>query len=102
MINQLKAIVGFKEEEEIPLSKNVAIDEVSSASKAEDEDFLKTRIENLDLSVRTLNALSNANIRTVGGLARKKEADILDIEGMGAKGVSEIKKALAEHGITLK
>ena len=52
--------------------------------------------------MRTLNALSNANIRTVGGLARKKEADILDIEGMGAKGVSEIKKALAEHGITLK
>lgn len=103
MINQLKAIVGFKEEEEMPISKNTTIDESSvSASKEEDEDFLKTRIENLDLSVRTLNALSNANIRTVGGLARKKEADILDIEGMGAKGLSEIKKALAEHGITLK
>jgi DNA-directed RNA polymerase subunit alpha len=99
MIHQLKSIVGFKEEEELPISKNVAIDEASAGAK---EDFLKTRIENLDLSVRTLNALSNANIRTVGGLARKKEEDILEIEGMGAKGVSEIKKALAEHGITLK
>lgn len=103
MINQLKAIVGFKEEEELPLSKNTPVAEVSSSdTKEADEDFLKTRIENLDLSVRTLNALSNANIRTVGGLARKKEQDILDIEGMGAKGLSEIKKALADHGITLK
>lgn len=103
MIHQLKSIVGFKEEEELPVSKNVVIDEASAgANKEADEDFLKTRIENLDLSVRTLNALSNANIRTVGGLARKKEEDILEIEGMGAKGVSEIKKALGEHGITLK
>lgn len=103
MINQLKAIVGFKEEEELPLSKLALMDETSaSTSKEVDEDFLKTRIENLNFSVRTFNALSNANIRTVGGLARKKEEDILDIEGMGAKGVSEIKKALAQHGITLK
>ena len=103
MINQLKAIVGFKEEEELPVSKPALVDEASaSTAKEADEDFLKTRIENLDLSVRTLNALSNANIRTVGGLARKKEEDILEIEGMGAKGVSEIKKALADHGITLK
>ncbi|MCX6703540.1 MAG: DNA-directed RNA polymerase subunit alpha [Candidatus Zambryskibacteria bacterium] len=103
MITQLKAVVGFKEEEELPVPKSVAFDQAQTTeAKEEDEDFLKTRIENLDLSVRTLNALSNANIRTVGGLARKKEADILEIEGMGAKGVSEIKKALADHGITLK
>ena len=100
MINQLKAIVGFKEEEfSMP-----AMPEISSQSVQEnvDEDFLKTRIENIDLSVRTLNALSNANIRTIGGLARKKEKDILDIEGLGDKGVQEIKKALSEFGISLK
>ena len=49
-----------------------------------------------------MNALSNANIRTVGGLARKKEKDILDIEGMGAKGLGEVKEVLATFGITLK
>ena len=67
-----------------------------------DPEFLKTRIENLELSTRTMNALSSANIRTIGGLARKKEKDILEIEGLGAKGVAEIKRVLAEHGITLK
>ncbi len=99
MINQLKAIVGFKEEDVI----------VSSAGKGEtpksdttDEDSLKTRIENLNLSARTMKALSNANIRTVGGLARKKEKDILEIEGLGSKGLTEIKEILKSLGITLK
>jgi DNA-directed RNA polymerase subunit alpha len=67
-----------------------------------DSEFLKTRIENLDLSVRTVNALSNANIRTVGGLAKKKAEDLNDIEGLGAKGIQEIKKALSNFGIILK
>ncbi len=99
MINQLKAIVGFKEEEILmPAGK-----EEGMAAKAEvDDDSLKTRIETLNLSARTLNALSNANIRTVGGLARKKEKDILEIEGLGAKGLSEIKEVLSTFGITLK
>jgi DNA-directed RNA polymerase subunit alpha len=49
-----------------------------------------------------MNALSNANIRTVGGLSRKREQDILEIEGLGAKGLQEIKKALSNFGIVLK
>lgn len=102
MINQLKAIIGFKEEEEIVISNNKGGDEESSSKETPDEDVLKTRIDTLNLSARTLNVLSNANIRTVGGLARKKEKDILDIEGLGAKGLSEIKEILESFGITLK
>ncbi len=100
MINQLKAIVGFKEEEVI-IPQNAFVDE-SPQKSGLDEDSLKTRIETLDLSARTLNALSNANIRTVGGLARKKEKDILEIEGLGSKGLTEIKEVLASFGINLK
>ena len=98
MISQLKSIVGFKEEDVImpSLSKDDFMKESA------DEDSLKTRIETLNLSARTLNALSNANIRTVGGLARKKEKDILEIEGLGSKGLTEIKDVLLSFGITLK
>jgi len=99
MISQLKAIVGFKEEEVLMPSSQKEDD---SRDQTVDEDSLKTRIETLNLSARTLNALSNANIRTVGGLARKKEKDILEIEGLGAKGLTEIKEMLAGFGITLK
>jgi len=101
MINQLKSIVGFQEEAEVSAVPSVGSEE--SAKKPEvDAELLKTRIESVGLSARTFNALSNANIRTVGGLARKREKDLLEIEGLGAKGISEIKTKMAEFGITLK
>ena len=103
MIHQLKAIIGFKEEElivEIPpempaMSEEPVGDDV-------DTEFLKTRIDSLDLSARTQNALAAANIRTVGGLVRKKEEDLMEIDGLGEKGVQEIKRALSNFGVTLK
>ena len=108
MIQQLKAIVGFKEDEVVApveaAEETVDAEGVDGdASKKElDVEFLKTRIDAIGLSPRTVKALSNANIRTVGGLARKKEVDILDVEGLGSKGVQEIKKVLSGYGITLK
>ncbi len=105
MINQLKAIIGFKEEViETPTleAKTSAPVESPKNSKEIDPEVLKTRIETLDLSLRTVNALTAANIRTVGGLVRKREDDILDVEGLGNKGVQEIKKALGNIGVSLK
>ena len=102
MINQLKAIVGFKEEEVVVEKSEEKSESVSSEKKELDAEFLKTRIETLGLSQRTSNALSSANLRTVGGLVRKKEIDIENIEGLGPKGIQEIRKALSEFGITLK
>ncbi len=104
MITQLKSIVGFKEDEVI---KELKDEEISKATVSESEpemdvEFLKTRIDAIGLSPRTTKAITGANIRTVGGLARKKEVDILDIEGLGSKGVQEIKKVLSQYGITLK
>ncbi len=98
MISQLKAIVGFKEPEVIVEE----VKEKADDSKETDAEFMKTRIETLDLSARTINALSNGNIRTVGGLARKKAKDLDDVEGLGSKGIQEIKKVLSNYGITLK
>jgi len=101
MINQLKAVIGFKDEN-FDLRSAIS-DEVAANKPASlDPDLLKTRIETLDLSLRTVNALSAANIRTLGGLARKKEEDILDVDGLGSKGIQEIKKLLSGYGINLK
>ena len=100
IIEQLKAIIGFEEPVEVKESKKS--ENEGEIGDETDSEFLKTRIEGLDLSARTVNALSAANIRTVGGLAKKKEKDLSDIEGLGAKGINEIKKALSNFGITLK
>lgn len=104
MITQLKAVIGFKEEIE-PLVEEQGNDEAEKPPvehKEVDAEFLKTRVEELGLSQRTANVLSQANIRTVGGLARKREDDILAIEGLGQKGLQEIKRTLSGFGITLR
>ncbi len=108
MINQLKAVIDFKEpEEEVKVEKEKKGEE--KAEEADDAkkgdafaDVLKTRTDGLDLSTRTLNALTGANIRTLGGLARKKREDLLEVEGIGEKGISEIKKVLSKFGLNLK
>jgi DNA-directed RNA polymerase subunit alpha len=107
MIEQLKAIVGFEEpiEEEVEevVSKREDKEKKDEPKKEIDPEILKTRIDAIaGLSQRTQNALSSANIRTIGGLARKSEEDILDIDGLGTKGVQEIKKVLSDFGINLK
>jgi len=102
MINQLRSIVGFKEDAPVEESVVETVDEEAMAKSDVDPEILKTRVESLEVSARTQNALAGANIRTVGGLARKKEKDLLEIEGLGAKGIQEIRKALGEFGITLK
>ena len=105
MIYQLKAIVDFKEpEEEVKIEKKKKEDKTGENEKKSEEfaDVLKTRIDTLDLSTRTLNALTAANIRTLGGLARKKREDLLELEGIGEKGITEIKKVLGKLGLNLK
>ena len=105
MINQLKAIVDFKETEEVVVVEKKESKKEIKEEEKNDEDFtdiLKTRTDNLDLSTRTLNALTTANIRTLGGLARKKREDLLEVEGIGEKGINEIKKVLSKYGFNLK
>jgi DNA-directed RNA polymerase subunit alpha len=107
MILQLKAIVGFKEDEEIetPAMDTASSDEGSIVEGAEhgaDTEIFKTRISELELSSRVEAALDGASIRTVGGLARKREEDLLAIEGLGQKGMQEIKRALSNFGLTLR
>jgi DNA-directed RNA polymerase subunit alpha len=75
--------------------------EVKEAVAEPDTEVLKTRIETLELSSRTLQALEAASIRTVGGLVRKKKDDILALDGIGPKGVEEIIELLTTMGLSL-
>ncbi|MDO8493523.1 MAG: DNA-directed RNA polymerase subunit alpha [bacterium] len=109
MISQLKAIVGFIEEVPEVAEEDKISDEESKGGEqggdnesARQEDVMKIRIEDVSFSTRTQKALSEASIRTVGGLARKREEDLRNIDGLGEKGISEIKRALGNYGINLK
>ncbi|MFT5849576.1 MAG: DNA-directed RNA polymerase subunit alpha [Patiriisocius sp.] len=90
MVHQLKSVIGFQEPKQESVDAPIVAEEVAAEEVEMDPDVLKTRIETLDLSARTLAALEEANIRTVGGLVRKKKDDILALDGIGPKGVDEI------------
>lgn len=116
MIEQLAAIVSVDSKKVIDevqsrVSSAIAspVVEALATDSADDQDdgvdvtdVLKNRIDTIGLSTRTLNALSAANIRTVGGIARKKVEDLLEIDGIGDKGITEIKEALSQFNLSLK
>ncbi len=110
MLDQFKAILDLKEfviPEVVTEKMSVApaaedAAEVSAESSVDMTDVLKTRIDSIQLSTRTLNALSEAGIRTVGGLIQKTEKDLLDLDGFGEKGLKELKEVLTDFGLALK
>ncbi len=104
MINQLKAVIGFQEEADMSSNSSshnpdlMGMPETSSDAK----DPAKMKIEELELSTRTSAALSDAGIRTVGGLSKKSVAQLKELDGVGDKAVTEISDALAALGLALK
>ncbi len=99
MIHQLKAVIGFKDQ--TPVTAATESVPATTQTTEPDTEILKTRIETLDLSTRTLQALEVASIRTVGGLVRKTKDDILALDGIGPKGVEEIIDLLTKMGLNL-
>lgn len=106
MISQLSAVRGFEESVVAETGAEASTEEgeevVSPAVAIAPEDISKAKIEDLGLTSRTINALSLGGVRTVGGLMRKKEEDLLELSGLGEKGIKEIRRALSNYGITLK
>ncbi len=57
-------------------------------------------IEELELSVRSLNCLDNAQVRTVGELRQKTIAELLKTKNFGRRSILEINEALARIGLS--
>ena len=69
----------------------------------ESSDPLKTKVVDLkNLSTRTLNVLETGKIVKVKDIVKNSEENLRALEGMGDKGIKEIKKAIGEFGLTLK
>jgi DNA-directed RNA polymerase subunit alpha len=64
-------------------------------------DNLFKRIEEVELSVRSANCLDNADIKYIGELVQKSEAEMLRTKNFGRKSLNEIKEILGEMGLAL-
>ncbi|WP_320205100.1 DNA-directed RNA polymerase subunit alpha C-terminal domain-containing protein, partial [Staphylococcus aureus] len=87
------------------LSSFVELDvtkQVEPARKeAEVDPILLRPIDDLDLTVRSMNCLKAENIRFVGDLLQRAETDLLKTPNLGKKSLAEIKAVLATHGLAM-
>jgi DNA-directed RNA polymerase subunit alpha len=58
-------------------------------------------VDELELSVRSANCLQNANIRYIGELVQRSEAEMLRTKNFGRKSLNEIKEVLQSMGLSL-
>lgn len=74
-----------------------------TVKEAEGEsDAKKMKIKDLNISSRIISSLEAGGIKTVAGLVSKSPEKIMEMEGMGEKGLIELKKSLKKMGLSLK
>jgi DNA-directed RNA polymerase subunit alpha len=101
--DQFSVLTSIKEVEEVVEEEVVEAPIEAEVAEVVAEDVTKTEVTALkNLSTRTLNVLEKANIATVADIVKLTEVQVGELEGMGAKGIKEIKKAIGDFGINLK
>jgi DNA-directed RNA polymerase subunit alpha len=95
---QLSIFINFEEPVEMPQA-------LPDEPKPLNPNLFKS-VDELELSVRSANCLQNANIRYIGELVQKTEAEMLKTKNFGRKSLNEIKEVLnsmsLELGMTLE
>jgi len=86
----------------LPSEELIKEEEPTEVKEEESQDATKITVEDLKLTGRTLNVLLKNNIKTVGGVIKKSEKTLSDLEGMGDKAMSEIKRKIKKLGLELK
>ena len=66
------------------------------------EESKPTKIENMDLSVRSYNCLKRAGIDTLQQLAKLSYEDLIQVRNLGRKSVDEIIEKLKEYGYEIQ
>ncbi len=89
LISQYEALAG---------DKRVEAGDVPGNVEEQDDATLNMKIEDLDLSARTTNALLNNDIMVVRDLIMQDEGDLRNLKGFGQKAFDEVKEKLTELG----
>jgi DNA-directed RNA polymerase subunit alpha len=92
--DHLIILLNFEEEEDIPESHE-------TESEVYINENLNRSVEELELTVRSANCLKAANIKTIGDLVQKSEAEMLETKNFGRKSLKEIRDILSSMGLSL-
>jgi len=91
---QLTIFINFEEQPE-PIESPV-----NEEQEKLNENLWRT-VDELELSVRSANCLQNANIKYIGELVQRSEAEMLKTKNFGRKSLKEIKEILSSMGLSL-
>ncbi len=98
----INPFVQYSETGKDTIESEMVMDEAEDAGVNEElAAKLALPIENLDLTVRSGNCLESNHIETVGQLAVMTEADLLKIRSFGKTSLREIRRKLADMGLSL-
>jgi len=100
--NQLTVFSGngvMQDEEAAPVM-NIPTPQTAESAPAEEE--VTMSLESLDLSSRVLHSLQEEGIDSVNALLALSERDLKKVGGVGEKSLEEIKERLAARGLKLK
>jgi DNA-directed RNA polymerase subunit alpha len=84
-------------------SRLATVEEVVETAEEEsgpkEESILDQSIDTLELSIRSMNCLKNANIRTLGDLVSRSEKQMVEIRNFGEKSLKEVREKLEALGL---
>jgi DNA-directed RNA polymerase subunit alpha len=86
----------IKLEEELEMAEEEVVDEETLRIR----NLLNTKVDELELSVRSSNCLRAANIQTLEHLVQKTESEMLKYRNFGRKSLTELNTILAELGLS--
>ena len=87
LVNQYKALAGSTTVESAPAPDNV---------QEEESDAFTLPIEELGLSARTANALTNNGIKNLSQLIGLSDAQLKELKGFGSKALEEVQEKITE------
>ncbi|OGL40584.1 MAG: DNA-directed RNA polymerase subunit alpha [Candidatus Schekmanbacteria bacterium RBG_16_38_11] len=93
--DHMSIFINFEEEPEVEEEAKVDVEKEKMYTN------LMKSVDDLELSVRSQNCLKNVNIKTIGELVQKTEAEMLKTKNFGRKSLNEIKEILTSMGLTL-
>jgi len=94
LVQQLSPFVGLAQASQVQIEKKAVITDIP-------DEKLNMPVEELDLSVRTMNSLRRGGIATVGELVFKGEKELLGLRNFGQKSRQEVEERLKVLGLTL-
>jgi DNA-directed RNA polymerase subunit alpha len=94
LVEQLAPFIGYAKISQLEVEKQLIRDSIT-------EEKYNMPVEQLDLSVRTMNCLRRGGIATVGEMISRGEKGLLSLHNFGQKSKQEVDERLAALGLSL-